>query len=116
MFNYRYRPYLPPPFPGYPCRPYPSVEVTRFQDSASTCMHLMNDGQTILKKVRQDAQFAHELKDAAQKNDHSHVQELIKGTGIQSSFHIAYTPDAIRIDLMAGNEDDCSELTMKLCW
>jgi hypothetical protein len=97
-------------------RPFPPIEVTRFQHSAGTCTNLMKEGQKLLDKVNKDAQFAHELKDAAQKNDQSKVHSLIQRAGVTSSFHIAYTPDAIRVDLTGGNEDNCSELTVKLCW
>ena len=107
-------PYSPYTHPYY--RNFPPIEVTRFQHSAVACTNLMKEGQKLLDKVNQDAQFAHELKDAAQKNDQSHVHALIQRAGITSPFHIAYTPDALRVDLNTGNEDSCSELTVKLCW
>ena len=107
-------PYSPFFHPYY--RPFPPIEVTRFQHSAVACTNLMKEGQKLLDKVNQDAQFAHELKDAAQKNDQSHVHSLIKRAGVTSPFHTAYTPDAIRVDLTTGNEDSCSELTVNLCW
>ena len=97
-------------------RSFPPIEVTRFQRSAVTCTKLMEEGRKLLDKVNQDAQFAHELKDAAQKNDQSHVHSLIQDAGVTSPFHLAYTPDGIRIDLNAANEDSCSEFTVKLCW
>ncbi|WP_273852376.1 hypothetical protein [Guptibacillus spartinae] len=97
-------------------RPYPPIEVTRFQRSAATCTNLMEQGKKLLDKVNKDAQFAHELKDAAQKNDQSHVHSLIQAAGVTSPFHLSYTPDAIRIDFNAGNDDRCSEFTVKLCW
>lgn len=116
--HYRYNEWPNPYTPCYPSyyRPFPPIEVTRFQQSAETCSKLMKDGEKLLNKVENDAQFAHELKDAAQKNDHSHVHMLIQRAGVTSPFHIAYTPDAIRVDLTAGNQDNCSELTLKLCW
>ncbi len=118
MFFHQYRPNCFPSYlPIYPYyRAYPPIEVTRFQHSAQTCSNLMKEGQKLLDKVNQDAKFAHELKDAAQKNDHSHVKSLIQSAGVASPFHLSYTPDALRVDLTSGNEDNCSELTIKLCW
>ena len=104
------------PFPHAYYRNFPPIEVTRFQHSAVSCTNLMKEGQKLLDKVNQDAQFAHELKDAAQKNDQSYVHSLIQRAGVTSPFHLSYTPDGIRVDLNTGNEDSCSELTMKLCW
>ena len=72
-------------------RPYPPIEVTRFQRSAATCINLMEQGRKLLDKVNEDAQFAHELKDAAQKNDHSHVHSLIQAAGVTSSFQVMVT-------------------------
>ncbi len=119
MYNEQYRlnwvPYYPYPH-VYPFLRYPPVEVTRFQRSAHTSCQLMSEAQILLEKVQRDTNFAHELKDAAQKNDHSHLEMLIRSAGVTSSFHTAFTPDAIRIDLTAGNEDNCSEVTVKLCW
>ncbi len=118
MFSNPYWPKCIPPYqPIHPYyRPYPPVEVTRFQQSAHTCSDLIKEGQKLLDKVNQDAHFAHELKDAAQKNNHSNVHRLILSTGVTSPFHLAYTPDALRVDFTSENEDSCSELTIKLCW
>ncbi|MBN8209152.1 hypothetical protein JI666_10390 [Bacillus sp. NTK071] len=119
MYNDQYRlnwiPYYSYP-PVYPFLRYPPIEVTRFQRSANTSCQLMSEARKLLEKIQQDTNFAHELKDAAQKNDHSHMEKVIRRAGVASSFHTAYTPDAIRIDLTAGNGDNCSELTVKLCW
>ncbi|WP_270182556.1 hypothetical protein [Alkalihalobacillus sp. CinArs1] len=116
-FHYR-PPYIPPNryVPSEYLRPMPPVQVTRFQASAGTCLHLMEEGRKLLNKVHDDHHFAHELKDAAQSNDHTYVHSLIRSTGVQSALKTTYTPDAIRIDLHTGDESDCSELSIKLCW
>lgn len=117
MHHFHHRPpYLPPYFPVDYNRPMPPVEVTRFQGSAGTCLHLMEDGKKLLNKVHNDHTYAHELKDAAQNNDHTYVHSLIRSAGVQSALKTSYTPDAIRIDLHTGAERECSELSIKLCW
>ena len=97
-------------------RPYPPVEVTRFQGSSGTCLNLMEEGNKLLRKVQNDSSFAHQLKDAAQQNDHTHVHTLIRKAGVNSALQTSYNPDAIQIDLHTGAETDCSELSIKLCW
>lgn len=119
MHQYGFRPpWLPQSsdLPAAIIRPYPPVEVVRLQNSATTCTHLMEEGSKLLHKIQNDTYFAHELKDAAQKNDHTHVHALVRNAGVVSAVQTTYNPDGIRIDLHTGDASNCSELSIKLCW
>ncbi|MFD2637957.1 hypothetical protein [Piscibacillus salipiscarius] len=96
---------------------YPDVDPTVFKESAEAFRDLLNDASGILQKLSESEDFAHQVMDAAQKNDIDRVRELLESTGIHNNVEVDYNPDGITLIMQANVEGaDCCHLTMDLRW
>lgn len=93
------------------------TDATFFSESAVAFKQLITGATVILDKLAGSKDFAHNVMDAAQKNETDKVDQLIKSTGVTKAFQIKYNPDGINILLVSQVENiDCCKLTMALRW
>jgi hypothetical protein len=96
---------------------FPDVDTTLFNQSAVTFRQLIRDASTVLDRLADSKDFAHEVMSAAQISNTAKVEELIQSTGIKSKVEPSFNPDGLTMVFQAKVEDtDCCKLTMTLRW
>jgi hypothetical protein len=96
---------------------YPPVEPQQFMDSADKTKPLLDDAKLIMDQVSNSREYATKLMDAAQKSNMNEVNQLIKGTGVQSTPGIKFNPDGFTLDFSNQTANiDCCHLQVILRW
>jgi hypothetical protein len=98
-------------------RPYPEVNTALFKTSAAKAITLMEDANTVMKKITTSSSFSNDLMSAAQQSNQSEVEQLIQSAGIKKKPKITYNPDGITMnfqDFVADKE--CCHIILQLRW
>ncbi|WP_233711005.1 hypothetical protein [Lederbergia citrisecunda] len=96
---------------------FPPINTKQFIQSTKKFRILVNEANKIITKITTSPRFAHDLMDAAQKDNQSKVDQLIQSTGITVKAKSHYTPDGIVIELTnAKYQGDCCTLRLGLNW
>jgi hypothetical protein len=108
----------PPYFlPYQPYRQLPAVNPSVFMTSAKHMQIIMKDASLLLAKMSSSRKFSFDLMTAAQNSNHGKVNQLLKGTGVQTMPKVSYTPDGLKLDFSSFAEDmDCCHLSLSLRW
>lgn len=114
--------YVPYFYPNY-FVPYPyqrqttPVNPTMFMTSAQHMRIIMKDASILLDKMSDSRKFSLDLMAAAQVSDQEKVNQLLKGTGVQTMPKVTYTPDGLKLNFSTYVEDlDCCHLSLSLRW
>lgn len=96
--------------------PFPSVDPSQFQRSASVTHKLLAEAGKLVGHVAANPAFARQLMTSAQSGNHGEVDRLIKSTGVKAAIHTGYTPDGIHFDIPSSEEGNCCKLELTLRW
>ncbi|WP_123041802.1 hypothetical protein [Cohnella candidum] len=109
--------YQPYPYYLYPIdRPYPTVDISMFQQSVTAYQQTLREAGTILNKLA-EPQFARLLMSAAQAGNRKEVDRIIRTIGTRTPIETQYTPTGLSLTLHAQPADlSCCTLTMYLRW
>lgn len=114
-----YNPYYHPNyFVHYPNqRQMSPVNPALFMTSAKHMKIIMKDASILLDKMSDSRKFSLDLMAAAQVSNKEKVNQMLKGTGIQTMPEVTYTPDGMKLNFLSYVEDmNCCQLSLSLRW
>ena len=93
--------------------PYPPVNTEKLGNSVKGMQKMVPQVQLLFDRISKSDQFAHDLKNAAQRSDKATVNRLIRSVGVTNEFETKYTPESIQIRLI---EKNCCVFMVVLDW
>lgn len=102
------------PFPRFA---YPAVDTQIFFHSIKSFPPLMEQGSLLLKRLG-DTSFAQKIMEAAQQDNKTLVEHLIRSIGLTVPVTTQYTPSSVTFNLHSHEEHhvSCCALSITLKW